>query len=1371
MEISLGTLPQVLTCILVAVLNKTSVATLINCTDSNQSFTCWLHLLSIFVPDQSFHKGIFSIHTSDIVCNDFHLSQVKSFRYSNHTGADNTRYDTDSIRVTLVDMEAKCNGNYRVGITTGSVSLQVVSRQELYYDDVSSENSSSSSALVFDTCIQSSTVFHVPDLIPMTPITPIPIPSYANSTLCRANFDVPPHGIVFSGSISAHIVELFSHRIGKHVEEVLNFVSCDSIQNLGMHYLNDNLIQFQNWSQRFLMNNLFNSKGQTQHTNEIQVKRQDEMNADDVLKWMDMTFIQKLIRHAIHIINLHLDKGFLLSWLDRFHWELDPSVCVKDCGFFFKGINGFIRYLMKSSENTPPLLNITHYLPKSLRNMEYMMSHLGNVTIYIYDFECKGFDTIQYFDVDIPNSNEGLYVSPKINFDSFECLIDVNLVVAPESTTHGGRIKDFALNENFTLGFNVSDVTVDIAAELAISKDRLKSTTVFDVLNFNKSLINWDTLLCTVYSIEIDDLYVDLIVNGIEIKGISSEDDLELSLDELFDNVFDMIVDHYGFLITELVKATFRGPILRSANKWISSRLLLSETLTEVVTENDAQDDFYHFNESSSIAKLSELVSSTEFLSSLNNYTSCLSSYITSSKHMPENSNEPLIFLERLNIDTVNVNSINVVSEDASHMSCRIDMNDHQSALLRIVGAFNYPQSDFNIFLNLTAQLTSISSHVGSNLLYNASAFENLTIYSIFSDPSYLLIPMSASSGLFGLQSDAKQIDINIIGNISVLGSTREMTFNTPNPTSFGMHVSTFINQMFDLIQSITNGIIDIYLDSNIKAKSNYDISVLKWDAENQRRHSLFFEYIFLGVLFLGMNFYYFFTNGECWKPELIQESRNFAFARQNNTWQRNSSPSILFHKRTPECLRIIVPVTILTTILIFILSNFEVGATVDIQISKDGIMPVLFVPGVTSFSLGKTIRDMFHANVYILMSLVLIFSGIWPYVKLLLMFLSFTIPQSCFSVRRRESLLIWLDALGKYSLVDSFVLVLMLVSFRLNLQFPEIGVVDSYVTPSFGFYLFLTGTILSLVIGHIVTFLHRYSNLRQLSDDHLTRKISVRNHSFQARDFYGYAQNVKFTSIASLLWCLLIIASAILILIGSTNKFLVFEFEGIVGNMMGTQQKAQFSLISLGTSLSSSVKDSGHFGIKLIQCTYFFFSLLMPCLGLLNIFILTYTPMSLRNLQRAICAAEICNAWSAAEVFLLSVVVSTLELHQFSNFMLGDKCNFLQSPFARQLFNDETDCFGVKSYIGTGIVFLCTGVLLNCFVTHFGLDISRTVLKERMSVETSRWNETEHDRGLDLTEEELDDTSATMEVSMVERIMTYRCIGKHLVQSQPFRE
>lgn len=1367
------TRPKLFTCLLLAVL-KTSVTALINCTDNNHSFTCWLHLLSIFVPDQSFHKGIFSIHTNDIVCTDFRLSHIESFRYDQEDGSqhNNTLSDADSIRVTLVDVEAKCSGEYRVGITTGSVSLQVITRQELYEDNFNYlENNSS--ALMFDTCIQSSTIFmnNAPDdLTPMIPMTPIAIPFYANATFCRANFEVPSNGIVFSGSISAHIVEMFSHRIGKHVEQELNFISCDSIQNAAMSHLNDNLIRFQTWFQRFVMDNLFYIKRQVQDTDELEVKRHDDIVANDLLKWIDMTFIQRTIHRISHIINHHLEKGLLLSLLDRFHWVLDPSECQNDCGFFFHGVNGFIRYLMQSSNNSIPSLNITHYLPNSLRSIDYMMPHLGNVSIYIHDLLCEGFDTIQYFDIDTPNSNEGLHVSPKFSLDFLRCLLDVNLVVVPESITYGGRIQDFALNENFTVSFNVSDVTVDSVIDFAISKERLQNITVFDVIGFNKTFINWDALIGSIYHLEIANLNIDLVTDCIVIQGISSEDDLEASLDELFDNIFDLTVDRYGLMITEMIKATFHGPIRRSANKWINSRLLLGDTLKEGVIANNVHDEFYHFNESSSVAKLREFVSSADVLNNLNSYTSCLSSYMKSSKYVPESIHRSLIYLEKLYMDAIHVNSINLISEDISHLSCGIDLNDDQSALLRIAGAIDYLKNDFNLAFNLTVQLGSISSYFGSNILYNIASYENLTLLKIISDPSYLLYPMLKSSGLYGFQSDIKEVDVDIVGSISNLESTREIKFQSTNSTSLGLHVSAFINEMVDLIQSIVNGFIDIYLDSNSKTKSTADSSLLKVDLENQPSQSLLLLYICLGVVFLSMNFYYYFTHGECWNPELVHESRKVAFARQIHPRRRNSMSSILFHKRTPDCLRIIVPVTILSTILVFVLSNFEVGATVDIQISKDGSIPVLFVPGVTAFSLGKTVRDMFHAKVYILMSLVLIFSGIWPYVKLLLMLFSFTIPQSRFSVRRRESLLIWLDAMGKYSLVDSFVLVLMLVSFRFNLEFPEIGVVDSYVTPYFGFYLFLTGTVLSLVIGHIVTFLHRYSYLRQISDNQPTTKISIRNHSFQARDYYGYAQSVKFTSMASSIWFFLITASVILILVGSTNEFLVFEFQGIVGHIMGRKQTAQFSLISLGTSLSSSVKDPEHFGIRLIQCTYFFFSIFMPCMGLLSLFILTYASMSLRNLQRLFFIAEICNAWSAVEVFLLSVVVSMLELHQFSNFMVGDKCNFLQHPFARQLFNDETDCFGVKSSVGTGIIYLCTGVLLSRFVTHVGLEICRTALKERISFETLRQNEMDNDIVLRFIEEELDHGNIT-DVSLVEQIMKYRYIGRLLVQSQPCHE
>ena len=78
--------------------------------------------------------------------------------------------------------------------------------------------------------------------------------------------------------------------------------------------------------------------------------------------------------------------------------------------------------------------------------------------------------------------------------------------------------------------------------------------------------------------------------------------------------------------------------------------------------------------------------------------------------------------------------------------------------------------------------------------------------------------------------------------------------------------------------------------------------------------------------------------------------------------------------------------------------------------------------------------HDMWQAGVYPLAIMIGIFSGCWPYLKLLLMLFSWMAPTSVFPVYKRERLLMWLDALGKYSLVDTYVLVLMMVAFRFHL-------------------------------------------------------------------------------------------------------------------------------------------------------------------------------------------------------------------------------------------------------------------------------------------------------------------------------------------------
>lgn len=77
----------------------------------------------------------------------------------------------------------------------------------------------------------------------------------------------------------------------------------------------------------------------------------------------------------------------------------------------------------------------------------------------------------------------------------------------------------------------------------------------------------------------------------------------------------------------------------------------------------------------------------------------------------------------------------------------------------------------------------------------------------------------------------------------------------------------------------------------------------------------------------------------------------------------------------------------------------------------------------------------MWNAKVYPLAILIAAFSGIWPYVKLIMMLLCWILPPSKISIKRREKILIFLDTVGKYSLIDGYMLVMMVVSFRYHLN------------------------------------------------------------------------------------------------------------------------------------------------------------------------------------------------------------------------------------------------------------------------------------------------------------------------------------------------
>merc|ERR1719461_2526628 len=86
-------------------------------------------------------------------------------------------------------------------------------------------------------------------------------------------------------------------------------------------------------------------------------------------------------------------------------------------------------------------------------------------------------------------------------------------------------------------------------------------------------------------------------------------------------------------------------------------------------------------------------------------------------------------------------------------------------------------------------------------------------------------------------------------------------------------------------------------------------------------------------------------------------------------------------------------------------------------------------------FSLGNSIRLMWKGHSFFLAVLIVVLSGAWPYIKNLILLLTWEAPVPG---THRSRWIYWMDLLGKYSLIDAIVLILMMAGFSMHIGTPD---------------------------------------------------------------------------------------------------------------------------------------------------------------------------------------------------------------------------------------------------------------------------------------------------------------------------------------------
>jgi hypothetical protein len=403
-----------------------------------------------------------------------------------------------------------------------------------------------------------------------------------------------------------------------------------------------------------------------------------------------------------------------------------------------------------------------------------------------------------------------------------------------------------------------------------------------------------------------------------------------------------------------------------------------------------------------------------------------------------------------------------------------------------------------------------------------------------------------------------------------------------------------------------------------------------------------------------------------------------------------------------PFYMKILLPLGLVLTTALFIWSHVAYAATVKLEVrllpnaGLAGGAEVLHLGDLFKFSLTSSVKDMWQAHVYVLAVLVALCSGVWPYTKLILLAVCWFSP----TVPRRGQILEWIDVLGKWALVDTFVMTLMLVAFHFDVTVGDTtgdikaaSLVDAVTVRVFvealpSFFVYVLASCLSLVLGHVTVARHRSFDV---VDDAPLPLCSMRY-------VLGFA------------------AMLILVIVGCCLASFDFHIEGLAGLVLGDKAKRRYSLMSLGEAIPGSSKDAR--GAVSLEVVYFFFGFVLPLIQLLLLTVLWVVPLSLKLQQRLYVACEVSTSWAALDVFAVGVVAALLEISKFAQFMVGHRCDalnrFLGKHLDRALAGDDK-CFDVSTELTRGSWVLLPAAFVSGVVGVVLLRKAKNALDERV--------------------------------------------------------
>jgi len=903
----------------------------------------------------------------------------------------------------------------------------------------------------------------------------------------------------------------------------------------------------------------------------------------------------------------------------------------------------------------------------------------------------------------------------------------------------GGAFQGDPIQELFNLSIDMSALNVSSSVNLKLNQDRFSKMQI----NHAISAVNGSKLdlACSLFPIE--SFFIESLTTNAAFDVISFYPDgknidiLEKDLDIMINNFLRLFLKEYKELATLSFSGFLDGPVRKIATNTVIDQFQkivknydISEDLCLALSGNLSKSDYIDFSDFSLLTRLNNFLNNAETKKEMNNFIECLSQVFTSQVGSASPNfafNEGVIDLSGLEIENFGtVQNIDVFLPKPDYRllnsfklgKCTGKTNGSDE-FIKCIGPSVTLEIDSILKmvnmsgkLSLTAYVGAFESAISTFILYDFNKLRNLTYAHLLSRNGCIFSPVEESA-IIKLPQIISKLFFGLDARIDADGEQLEFYLNSSNySNSISILKSTSSWFQTSLVEYTNRKLSGLILTGEKLCHGTSQEGTKKPEVAREVLFILVYLlplYILLHIIYVGFD-----------TKKLPRRLRNEATERLSITLTGNAlcgnGSSLMKKEVITNEMKHIFPIVVIVTVALLISSNLCTGATVDLTISANSTN-IIELPSLFTFSLAETTSQMYHARTYALLFFVAIFSGIWPYMKLLLMLWAWFAPESWLHEKKRGKLLFIIDGLSKFSLVDTYVLIIMMVSFRFHL--PLLGksiLFDVFVDPAYGFYSFLAATILSLIAGHFELNMQRKNELLEQESKHepieslFTHKYCLNGKSLK------FSKLFKFTVVG---FVTLII---ILLSIGSMLKSFTFEFGGLAGVLLD-ERRQNYSLISIGNSIPQSVRYPNSLGNISLQLAYFFFACITPLICLILLLVLLLIPMKRKTQKILLTATEVANAWGGIEVFALSIIVALFELSTFASFIVGTKCDIVNQIIADQfsiLVHGENTCFSVSAHISWSVSFLVIGAILNSFVVSSLLLIAQVVIEERFKIENN---------------------------------------------------